>query len=123
MLRNKCLLIILSMVSCILSSCSKGPKSVLEKAELATFIIYTFDEHGSPAGCGSGFYYYNSKGAGQKLGLSGYYTNEGQIVLNEYDQNGTNTGKFDGHYNDGAYRGTFYAYGNSQSYNFYLSEM
>lgn len=74
-------------------------------------------------GKAQGWYYYNSKGAGQKLGLSGYYTNEGQIVLNEYDQNGTNTGKFDGHYNDGAYRGTFYAYGNSQSYNFYLSEM
>lgn len=37
-------------------SCSKDAKSVLEKAEMATFIIYTFDEHGSPAGSGSGFF-------------------------------------------------------------------
>lgn len=74
-------------------------------------------------GRAQGWYYYNSKGSGQKLALSGYYNNEGQIVLNEFDSNGTNTGKFDGNYNDGVYRGTFHAYGNSQSYNFYLSEM
>lgn len=37
-------------------SCTKDAKSVLEKAEMATFIIYTFDEHGSPAGSGSGFF-------------------------------------------------------------------
>ena len=43
-------------ISCLLLSCSKGAKSVLEKAENATFVIYTFDEHGSPAGSGSGFF-------------------------------------------------------------------
>ncbi len=74
-------------------------------------------------GRAQGWYYYNSKGSGQKLALSGYYNNEGQIVLNEFDSSGTNTGKFDGNYDDGVYRGTFHAYGNSQTYNFYLSEM
>ena len=39
-----------------LLACTKGAKSVLEKAEMATFIIYTFDDHGSPAGSGSGFF-------------------------------------------------------------------
>jgi len=47
-------LIMLSFL--LMSACSKGPKSVLEKAENATFIIYTYDEHGSPAGSGSGFF-------------------------------------------------------------------
>lgn len=44
------------VIACFLLSCSQGAKSVLEKAEDATFIIYTFDEHGSPAGSGSGFF-------------------------------------------------------------------
>jgi len=44
------------VIACLLLSCSKGAKSVLEKAEDATFVIYTFDEHGSPAGSGSGFF-------------------------------------------------------------------
>ena len=39
-----------------LQSCIKDAKSVLEKAEMATFIIYTYDDHGSPAGSGSGFF-------------------------------------------------------------------
>ena len=37
-------------------SCTKDAKSVLAKAEMATFIIYTFDEHGAPNGSGSGFF-------------------------------------------------------------------
>ena len=41
---------------CLLLSCTKDARYVLEKAENATFIIYTFDEHGSPAGSGSGFF-------------------------------------------------------------------
>lgn len=39
-----------------LQSCIKDAKSVLEKAEMATFIIYTYDDNGSPAGSGSGFF-------------------------------------------------------------------
>ena len=55
MLGNKTIFVIIALVG-FLVSCNKGAKSVLEKAEQATFIIYTFDEHGSPAGCGSGFF-------------------------------------------------------------------
>ena len=40
----------------ILLACSSGPQTVLKKAEYATFIIYTYDEYGSPAGSGSGFF-------------------------------------------------------------------
>ena len=52
---HKIKFITLAIVS-LLFSCSRGPKLVLEKAQDATFIIYTFDEHGSPAGSGSGFF-------------------------------------------------------------------
>ena len=48
--------IVTFVITSFLLSCSKGAKSVLEKAENATFVIYTFDEHGSPAGSGSGFF-------------------------------------------------------------------
>ena len=73
-------------------------------------------------GNAQGWYYYNSRGPGGKFALTGYY-DEGKIVLNEYTKNGNNTGKFDGSYNNGVYSGTFYAYGDSKSYSFYLSEM
>jgi len=56
MYRNNLKLFFSIIISILLFSCSKGAKSVLEKAENATFIIYTFDEHGSPAGSGSGFF-------------------------------------------------------------------
>lgn len=39
-----------------LHSCAKDTKDILKHAEMATFIIYTFDEHGAPAGSGSGFF-------------------------------------------------------------------
>ena len=56
MLSYKIKFIAASVIAALFVSCSKGAKSVLEKAEQATFIIYTFDEHGSPAGSGSGFF-------------------------------------------------------------------
>lgn len=55
-MRNNVLFLITIVLSCLLLSCSKGAKTVVEKAEMATFIIYTFDEYGSPAGSGSGFF-------------------------------------------------------------------
>ena len=70
-----------------------------------------------------GWYYYNSRGPAHKLSLTGVYRENGQIVLHEFTQEGNNTGKFDGVYNDGVYKGTFYALADSQEYNFSLDEM
>lgn len=41
---------------CTLPSCSKSIQQIIEDAEEATFIVYTYDEYGSPAGSGSGFF-------------------------------------------------------------------
>ena len=71
----------------------------------------------------SGWYYYNSRGPGRKFSLSGVCDNEGRIVIEEYTQKGNNTGRFDGHYSNGVFSGTFYAYADSKSYEFYLSEL
>lgn len=49
-------LLLLIAVSFIVWTCISGPKGVLKKAEKATFIIYAFDEYGSPMGSGSGFF-------------------------------------------------------------------
>ena len=37
-------------------SCKKNLKTIIAETEDATFIIYTFDEYGSPSGSGSGFF-------------------------------------------------------------------
>ena len=71
----------------------------------------------------SGWYYYDSRGPGRRFSLTGIYNNEGQIVINEYTPKGNNTGKFDGYYKNGVYSGTFHAYADSKSYEFYLNEM
>ena len=70
-----------------------------------------------------GWYYYNSRGPGHKFTLTGAYDRDGRIVINEFTQKGNNTGKFDGKYSDCVYSGTFYAYADSKSYDFYLSEL
>lgn len=70
-----------------------------------------------------GWYYYNSRGSSSKFSLSGYFDNEGNIVMNEYTQRGNNTGKFEGIYSNGVYKGTFYAFQDSKSYNFVFSEI
>lgn len=53
---SKKLLWIISIVSILLSSCSKSLKDIINDAESATFIIYTYDEYGIPSGSGSGFF-------------------------------------------------------------------
>lgn len=70
-----------------------------------------------------GWYYYNNRGPGHKFTLTGAYNSEGRIVVNEFTQRGNNTGKFDGKFNNGVYSGTFYAFADSKSYDFYLSEL
>lgn len=68
MYKFKIINIVSIVIACLLLSCSKGAKSVLEKAEDATFVIYTFDEHGSPAGSGSGFFIDK-----QGIGITNYH--------------------------------------------------
>lgn len=99
------------------NSASTYFKGVIGSFPITMFIKVT------NAGKAQGWYYYNSKGSNKKLILSGLYNDEGEIVMNEFDENGINTGKFVGQYEDGVYKGSFYAYGNSQSYDFYLTEL
>lgn len=49
-------LIYLSIALVGLTSCQKSLKQIVKEAEKATFIIYTYDEFGSPSGLGSGFF-------------------------------------------------------------------
>ena len=77
----------------------------------------------SSDGRANGWYYYNNRGPAYKLSLSGNFDESGLIILNEFTQGGNNTGKFEGRYNNRVFSGTFYAYGNSQAYNFSLNEM
>ena len=42
--------------ACTISSCKKDVKTIINETKEASFIIYTFDEFGSPSGSGSGFF-------------------------------------------------------------------
>ncbi len=46
----------LCLVMLLPSSCSKSLKQIIADVEPATFIVYTYDEYGSPSGSGSGFF-------------------------------------------------------------------
>ena len=48
-------------LACVLSSCKKDVKTIINDTKEASFVIYTFDEYGSPSGSGSGFFI-DSKG-------------------------------------------------------------
>lgn len=52
----KRLLILTCFVSLLFSSCQKSLKDIIAQTEKATFIIYTFDDFGTPNGSGSGFF-------------------------------------------------------------------
>ena len=70
-----------------------------------------------------GWYYYNSRGSARKLALSGFFDEEGHVIMNEYTTNGENSGKFDGVFHNGEFRGTFYVYADSQTYDFNIREL
>lgn len=53
-----------------------------------------------------GSYYYNKRGPGAKLNLSGKF-DEGDMNLNETDENGTPTGHFQGEFDGSEFKGTF----------------
>ena len=47
----------------LLTGCQKDLKTIIAETKEASFVIYTFDEYGSPAGNGSGFFI-DSEGTG-----------------------------------------------------------
>jgi hypothetical protein len=67
-----------------------------------------------------GWYYYESKGPNMTLILVGPYDN-GELILNEFERNGEQTGKFDGTLSNGQFYGTYYSYSNSREYSFRLN--
>lgn len=69
----KNLLITFSIFLCF-TSCQKSLKQIINEAEEATFIIYTYDEFGSPAGYGSGFFI-DANGTG----ITNYHVLDGSV--------------------------------------------
>ena len=80
---NKSLLAI-GIIFVGLTSCHKSFKSIVNEAEKATFIIYTFDEFGSPAGLGSGFFI-DAEGTG----ITNYHVLDGAVkaIIKTFDDN------------------------------------
>lgn len=64
------------VVVCLIafSSCKPTLKEIVEEAEWATFIIYTYDEYGSPSGTGSGFFI-----DGDGTGITNYHVLDGAV--------------------------------------------
>ena len=76
----------LNLIICvlILSACKPSLKDIIEEAERSTFIIYTYDEYGTPKGIGSGFFI-DSKGTG----ITNYHVLDGAvkaILKTSYDE-------------------------------------
>ncbi len=68
------LLLAIGVILFGLTSCQKSLKDIIKEAEEATFIIYTYDEFGSPAGSGSGFFI-SSDGTG----ITNYHVLDGTV--------------------------------------------
>lgn len=68
----------------------------------------------------TGWYYYESKGPNNKLRIIGVHDDE-HFVLEEYDSNGKQTGKFDGNYSNEVLSGSYYSTMNDQYHNFSLN--
>ena len=58
----------------VLNSCKKDVKTIINDTKEASFIIYTFDEFGSPSGSGSGFFI-DSDGTG----ITNYHVLNGAV--------------------------------------------
>lgn len=56
------------LLSILFSACTKDLKEIIADTKSATFIIYTFDEFGSPLGSGSGFFIEESG-----IGITNYH--------------------------------------------------
>ena len=58
----------------IFSACKPSLKDIVKDTEQATFIIYTYDEYGTPKGTGSGFFI-DRKGTG----ITNYHVLDGAV--------------------------------------------
>ena len=67
------LLITFGIILCF-TSCQRSLKSIVKEAEKATFIIYTYDEFGSPRGSGSGFFIEKTG-----IGITNYHVLDGAV--------------------------------------------
>ncbi len=50
------LYLVVATCVCAFTSCTKSLQQIIEQVEPATFIVYTYDEYGTPSGVGSGFF-------------------------------------------------------------------
>ena len=72
---NKIIKIALCIViSTTMIGCKKDVKTIISDTKAASFVIYTFDEYGSPSGSGSGFFI-DSKGTG----ITNYHVLDGAV--------------------------------------------
>jgi serine protease Do len=62
------------LLVCVISSCKKDVKTIISETKEASFVIYTFDEYGSPSGSGSGFFI-DSDGTG----ITNYHVLNGAV--------------------------------------------
>ena len=79
---NKCLFLMVCL-TIVLSSCKTTLKDIVKEAEQATFVIYTYDEYGTPKGIGSGFFI-DKEGTG----ITNYHVLDGAVkaVLKTSDE-------------------------------------
>lgn len=79
---NKCLFLMVCL-TIVLSSCKMTLKDIVKEAEQATFVIYTYDEYGTPKGIGSGFFI-DKEGTG----ITNYHVLDGAVkaVLKTSDE-------------------------------------
>lgn len=79
---NKCLFLVVCL-TIVLSSCKMTLKDIVKEAEQATFVIYTYDEYGTPKGIGSGFFI-DKEGTG----ITNYHVLDGAVkaVLKTSDE-------------------------------------
>ncbi len=74
---------ILFLLLILTASCSESLKDITKKTEEATFIIYTYDEFGSPNGSGSGFFIDN-----EGTGITNYHVLDGSVKAVIKESNG-----------------------------------
>lgn len=55
-MKKKLNFILIAIISIMIIGCKKNLKTIINDTKEASFVIYTFDEYGSPSGCGSGFF-------------------------------------------------------------------
>ena len=79
---NKCLFLV-ACLAVVLFSCKTTLKDIVKEAEQATFVIYTYDEYGTPKGIGSGFFI-DKEGTG----ITNYHVLDGAVkaVLKTSDE-------------------------------------